>query len=84
MKSRLNILTKYVVIGIQQDLLRKIVSDTTTFWFRKRKYDWTFYLDVFNNEIVGYDVRDSMHGNGIINHREALNDMLNNKIKKRI
>ena len=29
----------------------KIVSDTTTFWFRKRKYDWTFYLDVFNNEI---------------------------------
>ena len=56
----------------------KIVSDTTTFWFRKRKYDWTFYLDVFNNEIVGYDVRDSMHGNGIINHREALNDMLNN------
>ena len=27
----------------------KIVSDTTTFWFRKRKYDWTFYLDVFNN-----------------------------------
>ena len=60
----------------------KIVSDTTTFWFRKRKYDWTFYLDVFNNEIVGYDVRDSMHGNGIINHREALNDMLNNKIKR--
>ena len=62
----------------------KIVSDTTTFWFRKRKYDWTFYLDVFNNEIVGYDVRDSMHGNGIINHREALNDMLNNKIKEDI
>jgi len=60
----------------------KIVSDTTTFWFRKRKYDWAFYLDVFNNEIVGYDVRDSMHGNGIINHREALNDMLNNKIKR--
>lgn len=60
----------------------KIVSDTTTFWFRKRKYDWTFYLDVFNNEIVGYDVRDSMHGNGIINHREALNDMLNNKTKR--
>lgn len=60
----------------------KIVSDTTTFWFRKRKYDWTFYLDVFNNEIVGYDVRDSMHGNGIINHREVLNDMLNNKIKR--
>ena len=23
-----------------------------------------------------------MHGNGIINHREALNNMLNNKIKR--
>ena len=46
----------------------KIVSDTTTFWFKKKKYDWTFYLDVFNNEIVGYDVRDSMNGNGISNH----------------
>lgn len=60
----------------------KIVSDTTTFWFKKRKYDWTFYLDVFNNEIVGYDVRDSVHGNGVLNHREALNNMLNNKIKR--
>ena len=60
----------------------KIVSDTTTFWFKKRKYDWTFYLDVFNNEIVGYDVRDSMNGNGVLNHKEALNNMLNNKIKR--
>ena len=60
----------------------KIVSDTTTFWFKKRKYDWTFYLDVFNNEIVGYDVRDSMCGNGILNHKTALNNMLNNKIKR--
>lgn len=60
----------------------KIVSDKTTFWFKKIKYDWTFYLDVFNNEIVGYDVRDSMHGNEILNHRKALNDMLNNKIKR--
>ena len=59
-----------------------IVSDTTTFWFKKRKYDWTFYLDVFNNEMVGYDVRESMNGNGILNHREALNSMLNNKIKR--
>jgi len=58
------------------------VSDTTTFYFKKRKYDWTFYLDVFNNEIVGYDVRESMCGNGVLNHREALNNMLNNKIKR--
>lgn len=30
----------------------KVVSDTTTFWFKKRAYDWTFYLDVFNGEII--------------------------------
>ena len=60
----------------------KIVSDTTKIWFKRKPYDWTFYLDVFNNEIVGYDVRDSMHGNGIIKHREALKDMLHNKIKR--
>ena len=60
----------------------KIVSDTTTFWFKKRKYDWTFYLDVFNNEIVGYDVRDTMFGNGILNHKYALENMLENKIKR--
>lgn len=63
-------------------LFEKVVSDTTTFYFKKKKYDWTFYLDVFNNEIVGYDVRESMFGNGIVNHREALNNMLNNKIKR--
>ena len=28
-----------------------IVSDTTTFWFKKKKYDWIFYLNIFNNEI---------------------------------
>ena len=59
-----------------------IVSDTTTIGFKGKPYDWTFYLDVFNNEIVGYDVRETMHGNGILNHREALNNMLNNKIKR--
>ena len=60
----------------------KIVSDTTTIGFRGKAYDWTFYLDVFNNEIVGYDVRESMYGNGILNHKNALNNMLNEKIKR--
>lgn len=60
----------------------KIVSDSTRIWFKRKPYDWTFYLDVFNNEIVGYDVRESMFGNGVINHKNALNDMLNNKIKR--
>lgn len=60
----------------------KVVSDTTSFWFKKKKYDWTFYLDVFNNEIVGSDVRETMYGNGILNHNKAVENMLNNKIKR--
>ncbi len=60
----------------------KIVSDTTSFWFKRKRYDWTFYLDVFNNEIVGSDVRETMYGNGLINHIKALNNMLDNKIKR--
>lgn len=60
----------------------KIVSDTTKIWFKKKPYDWTFYLDVFNNEIIGYDVRESMYGNGILNHKYALESMLENKIKR--
>ena len=60
----------------------KIVSDTTRVWFKKKPYDWTFYLDVFNNEIVGSDVRESMYGSNVLNHRVALNNMLNNKIKR--
>ena len=62
--------------------MKKIVSDTTKIWFKRKPYDWTFYLDVFNNEIVGYDVRESMYGNGILNHKNALNYMLNEKIKR--
>ena len=60
----------------------KVVSDTTSFWFKRRKYDWTFYLDVFNNEIVGSDVRESKNGNGIFNHYSAVENMLNNKTKR--
>ena len=60
----------------------KIVSDTTSFYFKGKKYDWTFYLDMFNNEIVGLDVRETMYGNGILNHKKAVENMLNNKIKR--
>ncbi len=60
----------------------KIVSDTTKIWFKKKPYDWTFYLDIFNNEIVGYDVRESKYGNGTLNHKKALKSMLENKIKR--
>ena len=60
----------------------KVVSDTTRIYFKKKTYDWTFYLDVFNNEIVGSDIRECMNGAGRKNHMEALNDMLKTKIKR--
>lgn len=60
----------------------KIVSDTTKIWFKKKPYDWTFYLDIFNNEIVGYDVRESKFGNGTLNHKVALNEMLKTKAER--
>ena len=60
----------------------KIVSDTTTIGFKGKAYDLTFYLDIFNNEIVGHDVRETMHGNGVLNHKKALENMLDNKIKR--
>ena len=60
----------------------KVVSDTTRIWFKRKAYDWTFYLDIFNNEIIRYYVRESMFGNGNNNHIHALNNMLNNKIKR--
>ena len=37
---------------------------------------------MFNNEIVGSDVRETMYGNGILNHKKAVENMLNNKIKR--
>ena len=37
---------------------------------------------MFNNEIVGSDVREIMYGNGILNHKKAVENMLNNKIKR--
>ena len=60
----------------------KIVSDSTKIWFKKKAYDWTFYLDVYNNEIFGSDVREYFYGINSLNHREALKEMLNNKIKR--
>ena len=37
---------------------------------------------MFNNAIVGPDVRETMYVNGILNHKKAVENMLNNKIKR--
>ena len=62
--------------------LEKITSDTTMVWFKKQRYDWTYYVDAFDDSIIGSDVKPFYHGVSISNHKLALNDMLNNKIKR--
>lgn len=62
--------------------LEKITSDTTMIWFKRQKYDWTYYVDAFDDSIIGSDVKPFYHGVSMKNHREALQDMLNDKIKR--
>ena len=60
----------------------KVVSDGTVVEFKGKLYDWNFYVDVFDNSIVGSNVVPYYHGVSIINHIEALKDMLKNKRKR--
>ena len=62
--------------------LEKITSDTTMIWFKRQRYDWTYYVDAFDDSIIGSDVKPFYHGVNITNHRLALEDMLKNKIKR--
>jgi len=60
----------------------KVCTDTTIISLLGKKYDWTIYLDLFNNEIVAYDLRISQNGNGVKNHFMALNNFLIAKQKR--
>lgn len=60
----------------------KIVSDTMLIYFKKRVYDWTYYLDTFNNEIIASDIDISKRGNNPKSHYKALNNMLECKTKR--
>ncbi|MCI8272142.1 MAG: transposase [Erysipelotrichaceae bacterium] len=52
----------------------KIASDTTLIWFRGQRYDWIYYIDAFDNSIIGSDVKPFYHGVNMTNHMNALND----------
>lgn len=60
----------------------KITSDTTMIWFKRQRYDWTYYVDAFDNSIIGSDIKPFYYGASMINHRKALEDMLDDKIKR--
>ena len=62
--------------------LEKITSDTTMIWFKSQRYDWTYYVDAFDDSIIGSDVKPFYHGVSMKNHRDALQNMLNDKIKR--
>ena len=59
-----------------------VVSDTTIIHCKGKSYDWTYYVDIYNNEIVGSDVSPSKHGAGVSNHFSACKDFLEAKIKR--
>lgn len=59
-----------------------IVTDTTIFYNHNKAYDLTLYIDVFNNEIVAYDLADSKYGANPTNHIRALKSMINEKVKR--
>ena len=62
--------------------LEKVVTDTTMIWFKRQRYDWTYYVDVFNDEIIGSNVKPYLHCSNPINHKLALENMLESKIKR--
>lgn len=59
-----------------------VTSDTTTINFKGKKYDWNFYVDAFDNSIVGSNVSPYYNGVNFMNHKLSLLDMLNNKKKR--
>lgn len=59
-----------------------VVSDTTMIHCRGKSYDWTYYIDVYNNEIISSDIQLSKRGNGINNHFKAYKQFLEEKIKR--
>ena len=64
--------------------LEKVCTDTTMFYNNGKAYDLTMYIDVFNNEIVAYDLSDGKYCSNPVNHFNALKMLLKTIKKKRI
>ena len=60
----------------------KVCTDATSFYHKSIKYDWNIYLDLYNNEIISYDLRISKSGHGAKNHYSALKRFLKAKEKR--
>ncbi len=62
--------------------LEKVCTDTTIFYNNNQAYDLTMYIDVFNNEIVAYDLAISKHRCNPSNHYRAMKKLLKIKEKR--
>lgn len=60
----------------------KVCTDTTSFKHQNHTYDWNIYVDLFNHEIVAYDLRLSKSGHGVANHYQALRNFQKAKEKR--
>ena len=60
----------------------KICTDTTMISHKGKVYDLNLYIDLFNKEIVSYDLSPSNYGHGIKNHFNALKKFLIEKEKR--
>ena len=59
-----------------------IVSDTAAMYFKGQGIEWTYYIDVFNNEIVASSIGQFKYGNNTPIHYKALKQLIKNKIKR--
>lgn len=60
----------------------KIASDTTMLKHRGKRYDFTFYIDAYNNEIISYDICEYSYGVDFQHHIRALKMFCLEKIKR--
>ena len=49
---------------------------------KKQRYNWTYYVDAFDDYITGLDVKLFHHGVSMKNHKAALESMIKDKIKR--
>lgn len=61
---------------------QKISSDTTMIRHRGKRYDFTYYIDAYNNEIISYDICDYMYGQDFNHHIRALKGFCLEKEKR--
>ena len=59
-----------------------VVSDTTIIHNNGKSYNWTFYLDTFNNEIIASDISIRGKGTEGKHHFRAYKRFLEEKIKR--